>query len=95
MAELKPADLEYMRMKSLQQQREQERKQMQDKINRLQEEAQKGLQPIDLKFATKEITLEEQLKAETVGLVTLDEFRKKRMILESDEVQKKDEDKNK
>jgi len=71
-----------MRIRSLQLQRETERKQFQDQINRMQQETERGLVSMSNKFSGNNDSLEEQLKARTVGLVTLEDFRRKRESLQ-------------
>lgn len=58
--------------------REAESKAFQTMVDKIKTENSANIKPITDKFAPSKVTLEEQLKNETLGLVTFDSFRKKR-----------------
>jgi tRNA U34 5-carboxymethylaminomethyl modifying enzyme MnmG/GidA len=67
------------RILQLEKEREASRKKLKDLESQLRSEAEKSdISNFQSKFAVNTSSIEEQLKRETVGLVTLDEFTKKR-----------------
>jgi protein FAM50 len=85
MADFKGGEGDSMRIIMIEKQREREKKQYEENLKKLKEEAEKGLISIDSKFAGMKDSMEETLKASTVGLVTLEDFRKKRITIELEE----------
>jgi len=75
------------RILRLQKEREQVQKQFKEQVNKLRKESQVGVVSISDKFSSQKSILEEQLKEETVGFHTLDEFQKKRQRVEAQERQ--------
>ncbi len=78
------------RILRLQKEREQMQRQHQEQVNKLRKESQVGVVSISDKFSSQKSVLEEQLKEETVGFHTLDEFQKKRLKVESQEQRQQD-----
>lgn len=74
----------------LQKEREQVARQHQDQVNKLRKESQVGVVSISDKFSSQKSAVEEQLKEETVGFHTLDEFQKKRLKVETQEQRQRD-----
>lgn len=68
------------RIRLLEKQRSEEKKNFLNTIEKLKEE-KPIFQSIDDRFAKKSINEEDQLKKETIGLVTLDSFRRKKQDL--------------
>lgn len=70
----------------LEKEREQARKKMQDLESQLRAETEKNnVSNLHSKFAANTSSIEEQLKRDTIGLVTLDEFTKRRNELVEEE----------
>jgi protein FAM50 len=85
MAEFKGVEGNAHRIILIEKQREKERKQYEDTLKKIKEEAEKGVISMESKFAGVTDSWEESLKASTVGLVTLEDFKKKRITLELEE----------
>jgi rubrerythrin len=73
------------RILRLQKEREQIAKQHQAQVDKLRKESQVGVVSFSDKFSAAKSVVEEQLKHETVGFHTLDEFQKKRLKVEAQE----------
>lgn len=65
-------------------------RQHQEQVNKLRKESQVGVVSISDKFSSQKSAVEEQLKEETVGFHTLDEFQKKRFKVETQEQRQQD-----
>jgi hypothetical protein len=83
MAEYKGSEGDVMRIREMQLRREKEKKLFAEQLKKMQKESETTLSPIEAKFSGKADNIEEQLKAETVGLWSLEQFRNKRITLES------------
>jgi hypothetical protein len=66
----------------LQQKRSIDQKHFQEQLDKIKKENQIGLISISEKFAAKRQEVEDELKKETIGLKTFDDFRTTRMQLE-------------
>ncbi len=75
MTEFRGSDLDTMRVRLLTLEREKQQKQHEELLRKLDEETNRGLMSVNSKFAGGSDILEEKFKAQTVGLVSLDEFR--------------------
>jgi len=64
--------------------RTKEREEFQKNLKEMSDAAKRGVVSIDEKFAGRSDTLEEELKRQTVGLVTLEDFKRKRVRLEDE-----------
>lgn len=73
--------------------REEERRAFDEKKKEIQQKAKAGVEAIGLKFATNSDNVEEQLKQQTIGLVSFEEFKKKREVLERQAQEKLERDK--
>ena len=74
MAEFKGSDGDLFRIKILSAQREQQRKAFEESLAKLEEQTKKGVMPMEERFTSRE----EVRKTEIVGLVSLDEFKRKK-----------------
>eukprot|EP01102_Stenamoeba_stenopodia_P000736 TRINITY_DN10682_c0_g1_i1.p1 TRINITY_DN10682_c0_g1~~TRINITY_DN10682_c0_g1_i1.p1 ORF type:complete len:353 (-),score=107.12 TRINITY_DN10682_c0_g1_i1:28-1086(-) len=76
---------EEMRIRKMTKDREDQQRMLEEKKRKLKEDMRKGVQKIDSKFAAAEVSVEERLKTETVGLKSFDEFKKQRELLQAEE----------
>jgi len=74
-----------MKIIMIEKQRDKEKKQFEESIKKMKEDAEKGLVSIDAKFTGMSDWIEENIKASTVGLVTLEDFKKKKLSIELEE----------
>eukprot|EP01114_Cavostelium_apophysatum_P022937 TRINITY_DN8473_c0_g1_i1.p1 TRINITY_DN8473_c0_g1~~TRINITY_DN8473_c0_g1_i1.p1 ORF type:complete len:328 (-),score=88.25 TRINITY_DN8473_c0_g1_i1:10-948(-) len=95
MADFRGGEGDALRIRMMQQQREKERQQHQENLSKLEKEANRGIIAMEKKFSGTADKIEEQFKAETIGLVTLDDFRKKRQLMENSDAREALEKKRK
>jgi protein FAM50 len=82
MADYRGGEADAARILRLQQKRSIDQKHFQEQLDKIRKENQIGLISISEKFATKSQEVEDELKKETIGLRTFDDFRTTRMQLE-------------
>lgn len=70
------------RIRQLEKKREQERQQYAQQVQQMKQDTQSSVRDISQKFAARTSTAEDQLKQETIGLVTAEEFRKKKQEIQ-------------
>jgi hypothetical protein len=93
MAEYKGTAGDVSRIKLLSSQREKQKKQFLEQKDKIKHQHSTTLAPIQAKFATTSDSIEEQFKQQTIGLVSSEDFKRKREILEKQhEDQKKQEE---
>eukprot|EP01113_Clastostelium_recurvatum_P021318 TRINITY_DN2523_c0_g1_i2.p1 TRINITY_DN2523_c0_g1~~TRINITY_DN2523_c0_g1_i2.p1 ORF type:complete len:350 (-),score=106.94 TRINITY_DN2523_c0_g1_i2:22-1041(-) len=77
------------RIREIERTRENERKRIAEQKERIKEETKNKVMHINQKFSSDSSGISEKLVQETVGLVSVEEFKKKRERLEADERRKK------
>jgi protein FAM50 len=77
-----PFLVDQTRIRQLEKKREQERQQFTEQIQKAKKESETNYRDISSKFAARTSTAEDQLKHETIGLVTAEEFRKRKQELQ-------------
>ncbi len=82
MTDFKGNDGDYMRIRALERDRDNRKKEFQANLDKISEQNNAGLLSIDQKFGKHNDSVEEQLKLQTIGLVTLEDFRTKRKNIE-------------
>jgi protein FAM50 len=79
-----------IRIRALQKQRERESKEIKARMEKIkEEESAPKVKTINEKFASRSESIDEMFTQETVGLVRVDDFRKKRETLEQEEARKR------